>query len=254
MQALVDGDLIAYRCAASCKDGDPLEAAISRADLLMRDILVQTGADTYKCFLSGSDNFRKIINPEYKMNRKDMVSPEHLQDVREFLVTEWKAKLGYGIEADDLLGINQEEGTIIASLDKDLRMIPGKHYSWAIGTATWSKEAEFKEVSLEEGNKHFWKQMLIGDKTDNIIGIHGIGPVKAAKAIDPLETDEECFDYVLSAYNDNYRHFVTNANCLWIMRHEESTWASDLKLNLPSELQQEQDMMYGSMKSFLESI
>lgn len=254
MIALVDGDLIAYRCAASCKEGDPLEVAVQRADLLMRDILVQTKADEYKCFLSGSDNFRKHINPEYKANRRDQVSPEHLQDVREFLVTEWKAKLGYGVEADDMLGMNQTEDTIIASLDKDLRMIPGKHFSWAIGTATWSKDAEFREIDWFEGNKAFWRQMLIGDKTDNIIGIHGIGPVKAAKAIDHLETDYECFGYVLSEYKDDIRRFVMNANCLWIMRNEESTWAKDLHLVLPDELQHEQDMMCESMKSFLESI
>lgn len=254
MIALIDADLVCFRCAASCKENDPVEAAIERADLLMRDILSATSADEYKSFLTGSGNFRKVINPDYKANRKDQVPPIYLQDVREFLVTEWKSKLGHGLEADDLLGINQTEDTIIASLDKDLRMIPGRHYSWAIGTATWSKDAEFKEVSEEEGAKTFWCQMLIGDKTDNIIGVHGLGPKKSDKIVSGLETNDLCLETVLELYEYDYKRFVMNANCLWIKRHEESEWHTDLNLTLTKELQQEQDMMSKSMKSFIQSI
>ena len=254
MIVLVDGDLVGFRCAASCPEGDPVEAAISRADLLMRDIISQCEADEYKCFLTGSGNFRKHINPEYKANRKDQVPPEHLQATREFLVTEWKAKLGHGIEADDMLGINQAEDTIIASLDKDLKMIPGRHYSWAISTSKWSKEAQFLNVSIDNGNKQFWRQMLIGDVSDNVVGVNGIGVKRAAKWIDDLESDQECFEVVFDLYEQDISRFVMNANCLWIMRHEESQWANDLKLTLPNQLQLAQDTMYESMKSFIQNI
>lgn len=253
MLALVDGDLIAYRCAASLKEGENLDIVVQRADQLSRTILDSVGASEYTMFLTGSDNFRKVINPEYKANRKDQVPPEFLQDVREFLVTEWKAKLGHGLEADDLLGIHQTEDSIICSLDKDLRMIPGWHHSWEIGTVKWVKPAETVQVDQTSADKHFWKQMLIGDKTDNIIGVDGIGPVKAGKAIDPCETNQECMEVVLSLYGGEYNRFVMNANCLWIKRNEESTWL-DLNLILTSELQHEQDMMCESMKSFIQSI
>ena len=120
---------MAYRCSASIKEGEDLEVALLRVDKLVRDILEQVQATEYLVFLSGSNNFRKKLNPEYKANRKDQVPPLYLQDCREFLVTEWKAKLSYGQEADDDLGVNQTDDSIICSLDKDLRMIPGKHYS-----------------------------------------------------------------------------------------------------------------------------
>lgn len=242
--AIVDGDLVAYRTAASCKEGDPPEIAFQRADNLLRTILAETGATEYQLWLSGNDNFRKVVNPEYKANRKDQVPPQWLQDTREFLVSEWKAKLTHGIEADDELGINQGADTIICSLDKDLKMVPGRHYSWEItGTKPngeqWLKEASFTTVDPWEGDKTFWKQMLIGDRTDNIIGVQGLGPVKAGKLIDAQDDNQEAMEVVLEKYDNDYKRFAMNATCLWIMRGEGSTWYNDLNLALPNELQHE---------------
>ena len=248
MIALIDSDLVAYRCAASCKEEDPLDVALYRVDKLMREILEMTGATEYKAFLTGSDNFRKVINPEYKANRKDMQPPVFLQDCREYLVTEWKAKLSHGQEADDELGINQNLDTIICSLDKDLMMIPGKHFNW-----TKQQYGEYTEVGIDDGNKHFWKQMLIGDRADNIFGVDKIGPVKANKLIDPQETDQECLEIVLEKYNEDYKRFAMNASCLWIKRHEESEWHNDLNLILTNELKQEVDQMSAFMKSLMEN-
>ena len=245
MISLVDGDIVCYRAAASCKEGDTLEVALYRSDQIMHDILQQTDSDSYKVFLSGEHNFRKEINPEYKANRKDMVRPQFLQDCREYLVTEWKAKLSYGIEADDMLGIEQTDNTVICSIDKDLKMIPGKHYNFV--------KQEWDSVSLEDANKQFWRQMLVGDSTDNIFGIKGIGPVKANKRLSSCIDDQECLEAVLSLYGDEYQRFVMNANCLWIKRSEDSTWL-DINLTLTNELQHEQDMMLKSMKSFIQSI
>lgn len=260
MIALIDSDIVAYRSAASCKDGDNLDIALLRVDQLMRDILQQTKSDSYIAHLSGSENYRKHINPEYKANRKDMVPPQYLQDCREYLVTEWKAKISHGVEADDMLGIDQgnlvytsdfdgmteyDKTTVICSIDKDLKMIPGLHYNFV--------KQEWDEIDQEQADKHFWKQMLIGDKVDNIIGVQGLGPVKSARLIDPCYDNQDCFETVLEKYQDDFDRFVMNANCLWIKRSEESTWL-DLRLTLPSELQQKQDEMSKSMRLFIQSI
>lgn len=281
MIALIDGDLVAYRCSASCKEGDPPEVAFQRADNLLRTILAETGATEYQLWLSGNENFRKIVNPEYKANRKDQVPPQWLQDTREFLVTTWGAKLSHNCEADDELGINQKkvpdypfgepyplrsggwdspyQTTILCSLDKDLKMIPGLHYSWEItGTKPngeqWIKESAVTQVNPWEGDQTFWKQMLIGDRTDNIIGVQGLGPVKAGKLIDAQDSNQEAMEVVLEKYDNDYKRFAMNATCLWIMRGEGSTWYNDLNLTLPNELQHEQDLMSESMKSLMENM
>ena len=235
--ALIDADLVAYRCAASCEKRekgelialDPVEIAIARADTLIHDILYGTQADEYRAFLSGKNNFRYKINPNYKANRRDTPKPEHLDACREFLATEWKASVTEGYEADDALGINQTDNTIICSLDKDLRMIPGKHYSWQIeGTSVngkkWIREASLTEVSPIDGLRTFYKQMLIGDTSDNITGIRGIGEVKAAKLIDHLTTEESMFGEVYRMYSDDTR-FYMNADCLWVLQKEDTQYS-----------------------------
>lgn len=181
----------------------------------MQDIIQTVNAEQYMCFLTGKDNFRKEINPEYKAHRKNIPAPKWLQDCREYLVIDWKAKVTDGIEADDALGINQTEETIICSLDKDLLQIPGLHYQWPI----YNREGAFHTINELEGFKNFYKQMLIGDVSDNIRGVDKIGKVRAAKLIDPCETEEEMMKIVCDLY-DNPDRMQINADCLWIMREE----------------------------------
>lgn len=246
MIALIDSDLVAYRCAATCKEEDPVDVAIYRADQLMREIIEATQCDSYMAFLTGSDNFRKHINPQYKANRKDMVPPRYLQDCREYLVTEWKAKLSHGQEADDLLAMNQTADTVICSIDKDLKMIPGRHYNFV--------KQEWDHVTPEDADKQFWRQMLIGDTSDHIQGVRGLGPKKSAQLIDPCESNQDCLEVILEKYEYDYNRITMNAACLWIKRSEESEWQNDLELTLPNQLKHVVDTQSESMKSFMKGI
>lgn len=250
MIALIDGDLVAYRCAASAEN-EQLDGAIYRCDQLVRQILAETNAEFYHVFLSGKENFRKVVNPEYKANRTQP-PPRWLADCKEFLILEWKAKMQEYYEADDLLGINQTDDSIIISLDKDLKMIPGGHYSWEIGTATWTKAAEFTTTTKESGIRRFYEQMLVGDVTDNIIGIAGLGPVKSKKYLSSAETEQDLFDLVYNKYDDPER-FLMNGVCLWICQEEGVTWAHYLKnseLIIPNELKPVVEATLESMTFF----
>lgn len=223
--ALIDADIVGFRCSVSCESKNPLDPseilledewiAHARVDKMMREILNDTGADTYELYLSGSNNFRKDVSPEYKANRKDKIPPVWLQSCREFLVTEWKAIVTDGIEADDALGINQTERTILCSIDKDLKQIPGKHYNFV--------KKEFFEVTPIDGLRYFYKQLLIGDTTDNIFGIRGIGPKKAEKIIDPLTEEKDMFIAVRDLYKDDAR-LTMNGKLLWILQKEGEIW------------------------------
>jgi 5'-3' exonuclease len=236
-EALVDSDLVAYRCAASCNGESTPDLAIQRAHELTERILTNVNADSFTLYLSGSNNFRKKINPQYKANRTQE-KPIWLEHCREFLITEWKAKVTDGYEADDALGMAQTETSIICSLDKDLLMVPGQHYQWDISGKTvkgevWEKPETYYTITKEEGLLRFWTQMIVGDKTDNIFGVEGLGPVKAGKALNHIqgETLEELglqyFDTVRKLYNDDNRLY-SNASCLWIMQHETDIWVSPL--------------------------
>jgi len=213
MISLIDADLVVYRVAATCDTDEEgaLEIALLRCDKLMQDICDATNSDNYRAFLTGRNNFRKRINPEYKANRKDTVPPRYLQQCRDFLIQNWNAEVTEGCEADDALGMAQNNDTIICTLDKDLDMIPGLHYNWV--------RSEIYEVNEVDALRNFYKQLLIGDRSDNIFGVAGIGKVKAARLIDPLEYEEDMYKVVRDLYNDDDR-LCLNSECLWIWRSE----------------------------------
>jgi DNA polymerase-1 len=194
MIALIDGDIIAYRCSASCEpnkqklEREPLGLAISRADELLYRICDHLAVDKYRVFLSGSENFRKVLDPNYKANRVQP-KPEYLDSVRNLLIEEWDAEVCAGYEADDGLGIAASDDSIICSIDKDLRQIPGRHFDFV-------KNESF-EIDAELAVRCFYTQMLVGDRSDNVDGIEGIGPVKAGRILDgksPQEMEASVYD------------------------------------------------------------
>lgn len=227
MIALIDGDLISYPVACTCEDHPDADLAFSRAYKVVTDILAATEADTYKIFLTGSNNFRKKVNPKYKANRKDKQLPIYLNPLREFLVTEFGAQVTEGIEADDALGIENElhrnvgDEVIVCSFDKDLNQLPGLHYNW--------NKAEMYEVSELDGIRYFYKQMLIGDRSDNIFGVNRIGPKRADALLDSIDKETEMIDVVYPLYDTNERYEM-NADCLWILRKEKEVYTKRKEL------------------------
>ncbi|MFZ2190077.1 MAG: hypothetical protein WAV48_04815 [Candidatus Magasanikiibacteriota bacterium] len=238
--ALVDMDIVCFRCAASCEPSktrdwvEPLEVAVRRAEEMMERILVETQATSYKAFLTGQDNFRKEFNPEYKANRKDKTPPRWLQDLREHAVLIYNASVSDGQEADDEMGIAQDKvgktnkwhegeySTVICSIDKDLLCIPGRHYNFVT--------MQHKEQSPLEAIQHFYYQLLMGDKADNIFGFDGLArqtiPQKLQHVFDELfsyEKEQDMFEFVRGLYNDDER-LLMNGICLRIRQTEGEIW------------------------------
>lgn len=222
MEALIDHDLVVFRCAASAEE-DPFNIAVARAEELLDQLLEKTGADSYRAFLSGKTNFRKSIYPEYKANRT-APKPVHLEALREYALEKQNAELAPDtLEADDALGINQTDDTMIVSLDKDLLMVPGKHFSWEIKGKGWTKPDKFFTQDAIGGMRLFFEQCLKGDTADNIKGIEKIGNKRAAALLADCVTEQQMFDAVRNAYG-NDDEFIMNASVLWIMQNEEDVW------------------------------
>jgi DNA polymerase-1 len=215
MQALIDGDIVAYRVACACKEDDSKDYVHSKVDDLIDKITFYTDSDEYRVFLTGKNNFRKAIYPEYKAHRPTE-KPFWLQTVRDYLVKEYKAEICDGQEADDAMGIYQTEETIICTIDKDLLMIPGQHYNFV--------KDEFKTVGYLDGLKHFYMQCLQGDRSDNIKGIPGIGLKKAERILEGCVTEYQLFKAVREAYG-NDEEFLMNGLVLWIRRNEDEDWS-----------------------------
>lgn len=214
----VDGDIVAYRCASSCeptKQKQFLEAeqfAIARLHDLMSKIFFvanEYGHNDVRVYLSGEGNFRKVIDPSYKAHRTQP-APTWLASCQQELVTQYGAAISTGYEADDSMGIAATEyDSITATIDKDLMQIPGTYFDFV--------KEEIYNISVQKAEEVFWTLMLVGDRADNIKGIHGIGPKKAAYA---LSTEEPYFDLVRRMYSDDDR-FFNNYNLIRVIRTRE---------------------------------
>lgn len=169
--ALIDGDILVYRTGFGSRDVSS-SLACSRMDKTIEAICRNTGTEDYKVYLTSQDhsNFRFEVDANYKATRK-ADKPPHYLVLREYLGKCHRADMAFGCEADDLLGINQTKDTIICSIDKDLRQVPGEHYNFV-------KDYRFR-VTPTEGLYWFYTQMLTGDNADNIKGVARIGPVTA---------------------------------------------------------------------------
>lgn len=220
MIILVDGDVIAYR-ASFATEGASLDEAKEKTDELMDNIIFNTTQreEEVEVFLTGKGNFRYTLSPTYKANRKDTPKPEHLSDVRNYMVDMYGAVVSKGQEADDLIAIRATElayKCIIVSTDKDFKQIPCTHYNPVKG---------FSFVVDEfEATLFFYTQILTGDRADNIEGLYGIGPVKAGKLLDGATTEEELYSRVMTAYEGNEELVTMNARLLWLRRKEDDVW------------------------------
>jgi 5'-3' exonuclease len=197
------------------------------ASEMMNRILHETNAVGFKCFLTGSDNFRYSIYPDYKANRRDMPRPKHLQCVREHLVSVWNASVTDNIEADDAMGIEQclsnDNSTMICTIDKDLLQIPGQHYNFV--------KQEFRTVSPLEGLRHFYWQLVMGDRSDNILGYDGKMRQKVPNFLQPtMDLLQQCmsewemFQVVRDMYKLSMEEMLMYGRCLYIWQKENDEW------------------------------
>lgn len=228
MIALFDADILCYRIGFSTEN-ESEAIALVRMDNYIEEILHSCQASEYEMFLTGKNNFRYKVYPAYKANRRKVVKPKHLQALRQHLIDVEGAVVSEGEEADDLLGINQTYETVICSIDKDLLMIPGKHYNFV--------RQEHLEVSESEGQYNFYRQMLTGDTVDNIPGIYGLGPKKAADILIGCNTKEDFNKVILDRYTEEFpycslaeviNHINIIGRLLWIRRKENEEWQFEL--------------------------
>lgn len=245
LRPLIDGDMLVYSCGFSAdsqkrKEGKELGLqdeeleqwlqeedytawAIGNVKTSINDIVGQF-SDRYRLFLTGDGNFREQIATilPYKGNRDPTHKPKYYKEIKTYMMDRLLAEVIHGREADDAMGCAQwahkDRSTVIASGDKDLDMVPGYHYNLRKGT--------FYDVGINDANLFFFRQMLTGDRTDNIPGINQIGDKRADKLIEDCGYD---LDKVRAAVQEKYkaqygedweRAYQEVADLLWIERVE----------------------------------
>lgn len=204
-------------------------------------------------WLSPSDhsNFRykvaKTVGPKgvgYKADRHLKPKPKYLLDVKQHLMDVWGAEEIRGYEADDALSMYYKKGeTVSCHNDKDISMVPDWHYDH-VGDYFYYVPDDWhlcireiyhkKDKLMVNGLPFFYGQLLMGDSTDNIPGIRGTGPAKAAKALRDCADEAQAFQAVLSMYQQQYEENAVSilkevADLVWMVRDDLLTGSQYLE-------------------------
>lgn len=229
MRVIIDGDTIAVATAATTEEADNPYIACARAQTMIEGICDACEATDLEIWLSGKNNFRYTVYPEYKANRIGAKRPRWERDVKDFMVHEFNANWSTG-EADDQCGVRLIEcpNAILAHIDKDLDQITGWHYSWPIvRKGEIVRPANKYYIPPDQADYFFWYQLLTGDPTDNIKGAAGIGKVKATEILNGLTTNEEMYEAVKPYFSCD-EELDMNASCVYIWRKENDNWKKSL--------------------------
>ena len=208
---LVDGSSFIYRAFYALPqltdpNGNPVGAVYGFCSMLI-SLFDKHKSDLFCVALdAGRDTFRRDIYPEYKSNREE--TPADLKSQFPVLVEACNAfgvpmieMVGY--EADDIIATiatelaqNNYEVRIVAS-DKDLmQLVDNNIYLFDPIKSKIIKENEVREKYEVSPNQMVALQALMGDSTDNIPGIPGVGPKTAAKLLNKFHSLENIYNEI----------------------------------------------------------
>jgi DNA polymerase-1 len=195
---LIDGANFVFRAyyairGLSNSKGFPTNALYGFANMLLKLLREENPDYIAVCFDTKEPTFRDKMYAEYKANRKE--PPEDLVQQFPYVIPMVEA-LGLpvvekpGFEADDLIGTlatrfaSDDLHVVIASGDKDLMQLVGDH-------VTILDEMKGLRIGRDEVREKFGVGpegvvevlSLMGDSSDNIPGVPGVGPKTAKKLI-----------------------------------------------------------------------
>ena len=158
-------------------------------------------------FSGSKGNFRKLITPVYKANRKKQELPPLLDNMHQFVKDEYDSVWGYGIETDDMVArywkaLSNEVGrdnVMIVSIDKDYKQFPCLMYNYHY------KHKEVLDISEDEALFNFYEQMIIGDTADNVNYFKGKGKKYAEKYLKECDTKYQYTRKMLELFQQEYK-------------------------------------------------
>lgn len=180
---IIDADSLIFYTSFNKKDKPEktFEECKVLTDKFLEHIFKLTRSTHYVLYLTVGHSFRKEVLPEYKANRKKDGLPENFHRIKDYLVTDYKARYYHTLESDDLCVISKkyyqnkypDAEVFISSPDKDLCQLPGKAFNYRSNKWIESTERE-SEIS-------FWSDMISGQPGDNVKGLPNHGPKAAEK-------------------------------------------------------------------------
>ena len=163
--------------------------------------------DKVLTFSGSKGNFRKLITPKYKANRKKQELPPLLNEMHQFVKEQYDSIWGYGIETDDMVArywkqisddIGRDE-VMIVSIDKDYKQFPCLMYNYHY------KHKVILDISEEEAMYNFYEQMIVGDTADNVNYFKGKGKKFAEKHFKDCTTKYQYTRKLYELFKQEYK-------------------------------------------------
>lgn len=237
---LVDGDVVAYRCAAVAEkteyavtyghteavsyyadhksakahadevDGyiwnrkvlQPVEFALNAAKTVLIDFIERwADHDEMKIFLSGERNFRdKIWHTKKYKGNRDAVS----RPTHLAAVRQYLASKWGAVTTDGYEADDALGAELYATGGRGIVVSNDKDLDQLAGWHFNWTTGELYRISQRDADCFLYQQILSGDSTDNVPGIEGLGPAKASKCLAGAKSTRDLFERVQSVYRDRH--------------------------------------------------
>jgi DNA polymerase-1 len=229
-------------------DGTPVNAVYGVATMLQRLMDEADPKFLAVVYDSKEPSFRKIKYPEYKANRSappDMLLPQF--DIIEELVKQMgiPSFRQSGVEADDLIAtLNREwksqepkHRVVIVSGDKDLMaLVDSKTQVWdTMKEVHYTPHEVIEKFGVEPSQVRDYLAM-VGDSSDNIPGITGIGPKGATQLLTEFGTLEGVLAAAKAGKIKGKKcEQIVEGESLAILSQELATLKEDIELKISAD-------------------
>ena len=225
--------------------GTPTSAVFGFANQVFQLIDDEKPDYLVAAFDSKGKNFRHELYTDYKANRSEM--PDEIQTQLPYL---WELLEAMnipilrvdGVEADDIIGTvakmcdKENLQCNIVSGDKDfMQLINDKTFLYAPQARKRAKEIFDKKKVLEKwgvGPEHIIDLLgLMGDSSDNVPGVQGVGPKTAQKLIQDFGSIENIYEEINNISNEKMREKLLNSKDNALLSKQLVTILTDVKID-----------------------
>lgn len=248
MLTLIDGNSILFRAyygvhsRLTRADGTPTGAAFAFFNMMLPVFAAARPDDIFVCVFDASrQTFRQKIYPEYKANRIETPADLISQGV---LIRRGLGEMGVpvlcvpDVEADDVIATIATQNCQIADKtrimtgDKDLMQLVSDCIFLYDGMKQKRIErAEVIEKFSVPPERVIDVQSLMGDSSDNVPGVHGIGPKKAAELINEFGSLDELYANIDKIKNERTRKLLSESHDAAYISRELVTLKRDVDLS-----------------------
>tara|TARA_B100001093_G_scaffold235748_1_gene225952 strand:- start:1281 stop:3995 length:2715 start_codon:yes stop_codon:yes gene_type:complete len=248
--------------------GMPTSAIFGFANQVFQLIEEENPDYLVAAFDSKGKNFRHEIFPDYKANRSEM--PDEIQTQLPYL---WTLLEGMnipvlrvqGVEADDIIGtvakqcIDKDFQCNIVSGDKDfMQLINHSTFLYAPQARKREKEIfDSKRVVAKwgVGPKNIIDLLgLMGDSSDNVPGVQGVGPKTAMKLINEYGNIENIYENIDSIKNEKMREKLLSNKANAILSKQLVTILTDVNIEASVEDFKIKEMNFDKMEDIFKEL